>query len=219
MKQSAFRAVAVQNKWSYDVAENVWLTRRLSVKYLDESGEGYIWRSFNLKTFKEVQIMLTKTNKNYSISVSPVRIAVFLLFILCVFAVSVNAQNSDKKNLPVWQSYKGVAIGMTADEIRTKLGAPKSEDSEGFFYIFSETENAQFLLDSSKKVRTISVVFTADHSASPNFADVFGKTAEVQAKPDGSIYKMVRYEDAGYWISYSRMAGEKAMVIVMIQKI
>lgn len=163
--------------------------------------------------------MLTKTNKNFSTSVSPVRAAVFLLFILCAFVLSVNAQNSDKKNLPAWQSYKGISLGMTADEVRAKLGAPKSEDAEGFFYIFSDTENAQILLDSSKKVRTVSVVFTAEHSASPTFADVFGKTAEAQAKPDGSIYKMVKYEDAGYWISYSRMAGEKAMVIVMLQKI
>lgn len=162
--------------------------------------------------------MLTKTNKNYSISVSPVRVTVFLLFVLCVFVASVNAQNTDKKNLPVWQSYKNVAIGMTADEVRAKLGAPKSEDAEGFFYIFSDTENAQILLDSGKKVRTISVVFTAEHNTAPSFADVFGKTAELQPKPDGSIYKMVKYEDAGYWISYSRMAGEKAMVIVMLQK-
>lgn len=162
--------------------------------------------------------MLTKINKNYSTRVSPVRVAVFLLFVLCTLVLSINAQNSDKKNLPLWQSYKGVAIGMTAAEVRTKLGAPKSEDAEGFFYIFSETENAQFLLDGSKKVRTISVVFTAEHPTAPAFADVFGKTAELQAKPDGSIYKMVKYEDAGYWISYNRMAGEKAMVIVMIQK-
>jgi outer membrane protein assembly factor BamE (lipoprotein component of BamABCDE complex) len=162
--------------------------------------------------------MLTKLNKNYSLSVSPVRVAVFLLFIFCVFVLSVNAQNSDKKNLPVWQSYKGVAIGMTADEVRAKLGAPKSEDPEGFFYIFSDMENAQVLLDSGKKVRTISVVYTAEYPTAPKFADVFGKTAELQAKPDGSIYKMVKYEDAGYWVSYSRMAGEKAMVIVMIQK-
>lgn len=162
--------------------------------------------------------MLTKTDVNYSISVSPVRIVVFLLLICCVFVVTANAQNSNKKVLPVWQSYKGVAIGMTADEVRTKLGAAKSEDAEGFFYVFSETENAQFLLDKDKKVRTVSVVFTAENTASPKFADVFGTTAQMEAKPDGSVYKMVKYEDAGYWVSYSRMAGEEAMVIVMIQK-
>jgi outer membrane protein assembly factor BamE (lipoprotein component of BamABCDE complex) len=162
--------------------------------------------------------MLTKTNKNYSISVSPVRVAVFLLFILSLFALSINAQNSDKKNLPAWQSYKGISLGMTADEVRAKLGAAKSEDAGGFFYVFSDTENAQILLDNNKKVRAVSVVFDAAHPTTPSFADVFGKTAELQAKPDGSIYKMMKYEEAGYWISYSRMAGEKAMVIVMIQK-
>jgi outer membrane protein assembly factor BamE (lipoprotein component of BamABCDE complex) len=162
--------------------------------------------------------MLTKTNKIYSIRVSPARIIVFLLFIFCVFVLTANAQNSNKKNLPVWQSYKGISIGMTADEVRTKLGAAKSEDDQGFFYIFSETENAQFLLDNNKKVRTVSVVFTAESTVAPKFPDVFGNTAELEAKPDGSIYKMVKYMDAGYWVSYSRMAGERAMVIVMIQK-
>jgi outer membrane protein assembly factor BamE (lipoprotein component of BamABCDE complex) len=162
--------------------------------------------------------MLTKTNKNYSRRVSPGRIVLFLLFIFCVFVLTANAQSPAKKNLPVWQSYKGVALGMTADEVRTKLGAPKSEDADGFFYVFSDTENAQFLLDKDKKVRTVSVVFTAENTAAPKFADVFGNTAEAAAKPDGSIFKMVKYTDAGYWVSYSRMAGEKAMVIVMIQK-
>ncbi len=162
--------------------------------------------------------MLTNTNKNYSITNFPVRVAVFLQIIFCVFIITANAQNTSKKNLPVWQSYKGVGIGTTADEVRAKLGAPKSEDADGFFYVFSEMENAQFLLDSEKKVRTVSVVFNAEHPASPTFADVFGKTAQSEAKPDGSIFKMVKYEAAGYWVSYNRMAGEKAMVIVMIQK-
>lgn len=169
--------------------------------------------------------MLTKTNKNYSITNFPVRIALFLQIIFCVLIITVNAQNTEttrvgnKDNLPAWQNYKGVSIGMTADEVRAKLGAPKSEDTDGFFYIFSETENAQVLLDENKKVRTVSVVFSAEHPASPKFADVFGKTAQVEAKPNGAIYKLVKYENAGYWVSYNRMAGEKAMVIVMIQKL
>ena len=162
--------------------------------------------------------MLTKTNKNFSITVSSVRIIALLLLVFGAFVISTRAQNSDKKVLPVWQSYKGVSLGMTADEVRAKLGAAKSEDATGFFYVFSETENAQFLLDANKKVRTVSVVFTAEHPAAPQFAEVFGKTAELEPKPDGSVFKMVRYEDAGFWVSYNRMAGEKAMVIVMIQK-
>jgi hypothetical protein len=163
--------------------------------------------------------MLTRTSKFYSTGVSPVRIVLFLLIFFLLFVVSVRSQNAAKKDLPAWQSYKGVAIGMTDAEVRQKLGAAKSEDAEGFFYLFSETENAQFLLDANKKVRTISVVFAADHTAAPTFADVFGKTAVAEPKPDGSIFKMMRYAEAGYWVSYSRMAGEKAMVIVMIQKL
>jgi hypothetical protein len=162
--------------------------------------------------------MLTKTNKIYSIRVSPARIIGFLLLIFCVFVLTANAQNSDKKNLPPWQSYKGVSLGMTADEVRAKLGAAKSEDADGFFYMVSETETAQFLLDANKKVRTVSVIFAADHTSAPTFVDVFGRSAAAQPKPDGSIYRKVDFVDAGYWVSYSRMAGDKAMVIVMIQK-
>jgi len=162
--------------------------------------------------------MLTKTKNIHSLSVAPVRIIIFLLIFFLLFVLSVRSQNADKKNLPAWQSYKGVSIGMSAAQVREKLGAAKSEDADGFFYVFSETENAQILLDAGKTVRTISVVFAAEHPGAPAFADVFGKTAVAEPKPDGSIFKMMRYEDAGYWVSYNRQAGEKAMIIVMIQK-
>lgn len=163
--------------------------------------------------------MLTRTNKNYSTFVSPLRIIVFLLVFLLLFALSAKAQTDGKKNLPAWQNYKGVAIGMTADEVRAKLGAPKLDDADGFFYVFSETETAQVMFDAKKNVSAISVVYAAEYAATPpTFADVFGKTEQLTAKPDGSIYKMVRYPDAGYWISYSRMAGEKAMVTITVRK-
>jgi hypothetical protein len=42
MNQSAFRTVAMPPEWSYDGAENGWLTDEISVKHLDELGEGYI---------------------------------------------------------------------------------------------------------------------------------------------------------------------------------
>ena len=163
--------------------------------------------------------MLTRTTKNNSLFVSSFGIVLFLLVFLFLLVTSVSAQKTDNKNLPVWQSYKGVTIGMTDSQVREKLGSPKSEDDTGFFYMPSETETVQVLLDPAKKVRTISVVYSADHTKSPTFAEVFGKTAEAQPKPDGSIYKLVRFEDAGYWVSYSRTAGDKAMVIVMIQKL
>lgn len=162
--------------------------------------------------------MFTATNKNYSFNVSPVRIIIFLLVFFLLLLTNVNAQNGNKKNLPAWQDYKGVSLGMTAEQVKEKLGAPKSEDAEGYFYMVSDTETAQFLLDVNKKVKTISVVFAAENTASPTFDAVFGKTAVAEPRADGSMYKMVRFEEAGFWVSYSRLAGDKAMVIVTMQK-
>jgi hypothetical protein len=143
------------------------------------------------------------------------------LMFFCVLISHANAQtNAAKKdNLPVWQNYKGVFIGMTATEARAKLGNPKSEDASGIYYNFSDTETAEIMLDGEKKVRAIMTMFSEEHQNPPKFESVFGKTATAEPKPDGSIYKLVRFTDAGYWVSYSRLAGEKALVIIMIQKL
>jgi hypothetical protein len=169
--------------------------------------------------------MLTTTTKTRSDTNRPVRTAIFLALVFALSLMTVSAQNteikkiSSKTNLPAWQNYKGVGIGMPVDAVHAKLGAPKSEDDDDMFYVVSETETVQVLLDGEKKVRTVSVVYTPEHAAAPKFADVFDKNTLVEPRADGSIYKMVRYEDAGYWVSYNRMAGEKAMVIVTIQKL
>lgn len=168
--------------------------------------------------------MFTRTYKNNFNSSFLLRTALILPIILCVLVVGINAQRNNtqknpKVNLPVWQNYKGVAIGMTAAEAIEKLGAPTSENEGGLFYMFTEFETVQVLFDADKKVRTVSVIYTSEYPNPPKFADIFGKTAEDDSKPDGSIFKMVRYEDAGYWVSYNRMAGEQAMVIVVIQKL
>jgi hypothetical protein len=41
---------------------------------------------------------------------------------------------------------------------------------------------------------------------------------ELEARPDGSLYKLVRYPKAGYWVSYSRTAGNSPIVSVTMQK-
>lgn len=166
--------------------------------------------------------MLTKTNKFNSNRRFLLRFAFILPLILCVFAVTANSQKNDiakTKNLPVWQTYKGVAIGMTVPEVIEKLGAPQSETAEGYFYMYTENETAQILFDTNKHVRTISVIYTAEFLNPPKFIEVFGKTAEDDSKPDGSVFKMVRYPEAGYWVSFNRMGGEQAMVIIVIQKL
>jgi hypothetical protein len=43
--------------------------------------------------------------------------------------------------------------------------------------------------------------------------------ADIDTKPDGSKYRLVRYPKAGYWVSYSRTAGDTPIVTVTIQKL
>lgn len=42
--------------------------------------------------------------------------------------------------------------------------------------------------------------------------------ANIQVKPDGSMYKLVRYEQLGFWVSFNRTAGDLALITVTIQK-
>ena len=146
------------------------------------------------------------------------KIAIIIVFLFfCVYAPGAPAQVKDPKaDLPVWQGYKGVVIGMPAAEVRQKLGAPKSgDDASDFFYIFSETETADIIF-TGQKVTTISVSFTEEHVNPPKFEDVFSKNVKAEPKPDGAIFKRVDYPAAGYWLSYNRMAGEKAMVMIVM---
>ena len=118
--------------------------------------------------------------------------------------------------MPVSAEYKGVKIGATADQVRDLLGKAKLEDKEGFFYD-RDDEMVQIRLDADKKVMLISTTYSGEDA--PKFADVFGMEITAPAKPDGSIYKLVEYPKAGYWVAYSRAAGEKPAVTVTIQKL
>ena len=120
-------------------------------------------------------------------------------------------------NQPAYNEFRGVRIGMAADEARKKLGTPKDKSAEEDFYVFNDNENAQVLYDKTGTVSTISVNFMSAASSIPTAKDVLGSEAE--AKADGAVYKMVRYPKAGYWVAYSRTAGSDAMVTITIQKI
>jgi len=118
---------------------------------------------------------------------------------------------------PAFQDYRGVQIGWLADDVRKKLGNPADKGDEQDFYVFNEKETAQILYDkATHKVTTISVDFMNGASGVITPQQVFG--ADIDAKPDGSKYKMVRYPKAGYWISYSRTAGETPIVTVTLTK-
>jgi hypothetical protein len=121
---------------------------------------------------------------------------------------------------PVFTEYKGVAIGMTADEVRDKIDKkPKIEDKDGFYYVFSDDEAMQIVLDENKKVKVISIIYSGGSSNTPTYEAVFGKDVPLEQSADGRVYKLIRYPKSGFWVAYSSGAGEKPTVTVTIQKL
>lgn len=118
---------------------------------------------------------------------------------------------------PLFSEYKGVRIGMTADEARKKLGEPQDKSDEQDFFVFNEKESAQVFYDKAKKTYAISINYLGAGSETPAPKGVLG--SEIEAKPDGSMHKMVRYRKAGFWVSYSRTAGTDPLTTVTIQRI
>lgn len=117
---------------------------------------------------------------------------------------------------PLITAFKGVSIGMPADDVRKKLGVPKEKSDAQDFYVFSDDESGQVVYDAQHAVSAISFDYTGK-SGAPVPKDVLG--VDIQAKPDGSIYNLIRFPKAGYWISYNKTGGAEPMVSITMQKI
>jgi hypothetical protein len=117
---------------------------------------------------------------------------------------------------PPYSEYKGVSIGQTLDETRAKLGIPKEKLEGQDFFEFSPNESAQVYYDAAQKVTAITVTYTGNLDSAPTPKAVFGEDAEV--KPDGGIFKMVRYPKAGFWISYNKTGGDDPLIMIAMQK-
>jgi len=118
---------------------------------------------------------------------------------------------------PLYNDYRGVRLGMTADETRAKLGEPMQKADDQDFYAFSEKETAQICYDASHQVVTISVDYIGAGSGAPDYKSIIGR--EIQTRPDGSLYQLVRYVKAGFWVSYNRTGGPSPVVTVTLQKL
>ena len=141
---------------------------------------------------------------------------------LLLFGVSAAAQRRTPTAAPeeesgAFKEYRGVQLGMTADDVRKKLGSPKDKGDEQDFFVFGDNESAQIVYDATHKVVTISADFLATDASVPTGKQVFGSA--IEAKTDGSMYKMVRYAKAGYWLSYNRTSGASPMTSITLQKI
>jgi len=153
--------------------------------------------------------------------------AACLLCLVSVAAPAQTAHNTANNNAPAkkveaageqpaFQEYKGVRIGMTAEEARKKLGSPTDKADTQDFYVVSDKESVQVMYDGEKKVSAIALIYMNAGDKAPAAKAVIGD--EIEARPDGSLYKMVRYPKAGYWVSYSRTAGNSPVVSVTMQK-
>ena len=118
---------------------------------------------------------------------------------------------------PLYQEYRGIQLGMGAEEVRKKLGNPTDKGDEQDFFMLNEAESAQIFYDKTKKVMAISANFLRGAENIPTPKSLFGE--ELAAKPDGSVYKMTRYPKAGCWLSYSKTAGDSPLISVTLQKI
>ena len=123
----------------------------------------------------------------------------------------------EPESKPAFSDFRGVHIGMTADEARKKLGNPRVKDADQDLYVFNETQAVQVFYDKGATVVAISIDFYDGASSIPSARDVLG--TEADARTDGSLYKMMRYPKAGYWVSYSRTAGKASTTTITIQKI
>jgi hypothetical protein len=118
---------------------------------------------------------------------------------------------------PLYADYKGVKIGMTVDLVHQKLGEPSQKVDEQEFYVISETETVQICYDPAGTVCTISVDYLGEGNGAPDYKSVVGNDIEV--RPDGSLWKLVRYPKVGFWVSYNRSAGTPRMTTITIQKL
>jgi len=119
---------------------------------------------------------------------------------------------------PIYREYRGVQIGMSKEQVRQKLGTPGDVSDRQDFFNLSGVESAQVFYDAQTRVMAVSVNYLGEGGGAPAPEKIFG--APVEPTADGTVYKLVRYERAGYHVIYSRTGGDAPpLVTVTMQKI
>jgi outer membrane protein assembly factor BamE (lipoprotein component of BamABCDE complex) len=168
--------------------------------------------------------MISVRNINHTLRLF-LLIVFMLLIALAIFVISTHAQTAPAvrpaqasqlaATAARFDNYKGATIGMTATEVRQKLGTPTEASDQQDFYFFSEEESAQIAYDQSHKVRAMAINFLGAKAPTPE--QVLGIPLVPDA--DGSLYKRVTYQPNGFWVAYSRTAGPAPVVSITIARI
>lgn len=117
---------------------------------------------------------------------------------------------------PLFVAYKGISIGMLPEQVRASLGSPKSSSDGGDTFAPSEHEFISVYYGQGK-VTAFTITFTGDLASAPTPKTVLGEEADV--RPDGGLFKMVRYPKAGFWVSYNKIGGDDPTIIIAVNKI
>ena len=135
---------------------------------------------------------------------------------VCAAQTPTPAPAQDKAEEPPFHEYKGVRIGMTADEARKKLGNPTDKGDKQDYYALNDNESCEVYYDDAKKVYAVKITYLGGN-AIPEPKKILGIEADTQQ--NGSLYKMLRFPKVGYWVSYTRTAGDSPMTLITMQKI
>src|SRR3712207_5007369 len=76
---------------------------------------------------------------------------------VCAAQAPAPQANEEKAEEPPFHEYKGVRIGMTADEARKKLGNPTDKSDKQDFYSLNDNETCEVYYDEGKKVYAVKI--------------------------------------------------------------
>ncbi len=117
---------------------------------------------------------------------------------------------------PLYGEFKGLKLGASRDEARKLLGRPQEMDKTQDFFVFSERERARVYYDDKGKVSAVIVTYIGKSANAPAPKAILG--SDIEAKQDGSMYRLVQYPKAGYCVAYSRTAGDEPLTIITMQR-
>jgi len=139
----------------------------------------------------------------------------------------VNPATTPKENLtaavkppePLIRDLLGITVGMTASDIKKKLGKPESADATGM-YFRKDGPDVQLQFGTDGKAEMIALMYSAGDKGAPELAEVLGSDYKADPPQNGRIYEALRYPAAGYSIRYSRSkVGDGNMTIITMERI